>query len=161
MTRRAFVALPLAFVALAASACHPEKRYESVVQIVAKRRVEADAENKTSLVLDMEVEWDPCPGDQYQVIRGDKDFAACTKKYKVGDYVPVVVRHIWDPRGYYTWDIERVGDCPRAMERESAGSYEKSQECHEVTHHGHKVGFECSRKPFRDLVKRCPWTARQ
>ncbi len=143
-----------------ATGCHPEKRYESVVQVVAKRKVETDADGKP-VVLDMELEWDPCPGDQYQVIRGDKEFAACSEKYGVGDYVPVVVRHMWDPRGYYTWDIERVGDCPRAIQLEAAGSYEKSQECHDVVHHGHKVGFSCSRKPFRDLVKRCPWTARE
>ncbi len=139
---------------------HPDQRYESVVQIVRKQTVELTDDRKAANVLDMEVEWDPCPGDQFQVIRGDKAFAACAEKYGVGDLVPVVVRHIWDARGYYVWDIERLGDCPRAIEREAPGSYEKSQECKDVVHHGHKVGFACSRKPFRDLVKRCPWTAR-
>jgi hypothetical protein len=138
-----------------------DERFESVVQIVRKETVELTDDGKAPNVIDMEFEWDPCPGDQFQVIRGDKDFAACAAKYEIGDYVPVVVRHMWDERGYFTWDVERVGDCARAIERGSAGSYEKSQECHDVTHHGHKVGFECSRKPFRDLVKRCPWTARQ
>ena len=40
-------------------------------------------------------------------------FAECTAKYDVGDEVPVYVRHWWDDRGYYRWDIERMGDCWR------------------------------------------------
>lgn len=157
---RVLTAACLAALALAGSGCHREERFESVVQIIRKEVVDVDAEGKTQ-VLDMEVEWDPCPGDQFQVIRNGKTFAACAEKYGVGDYVPVVAIHRWDPRGYYTWDISQLGDCPRSMHPGEPGSYEKSAECKDVKMHGNKLGFSCSRKPFRDLVQRCPWTARE
>lgn len=159
-----------AMLAIAATGCSstgcskPTERYESAVQIVRKEAVEktteADGGAPTTLQVDFEVEWDACPGDQYQVIRGDKEFAACTEKYDVGDYVPVIVRHYWDARGFYRWDIERMGDCPRVVEPDSFGSYEKSAECKDITNHGKVVGFDCSRKPFRQLLKRCPWMKR-
>ena len=38
-------------------------------------------------VVDYELEWDPCPGDQFQVIRGDATFAQCMAKYDVGELV--------------------------------------------------------------------------
>jgi hypothetical protein len=145
---------------LAASACSKPKRYESAVQVVRKEIVEKSADGKAEQV-DFEVEWDACPGDQFQVIRGGRAFAECTAKYDVGDEVPVYVRHWWDDRGYYRWDIERMGDCWRTIEPESVGSYEKGQECHDVENFGYKAGFQCSRKPFRSLVKRCPWMARE
>ena len=144
----------------ALAACSTPKRYESAVQIVRKEYVEK-APDGSALQVDFELEWDACPGDQFQVIRGGKAFAECTAKYDVGDEVPVYVRHWWDDRGYYRWDIERMGDCWRTIETESVGSYEKGQECKDVENFGYKAGFQCSRKPFQALVKRCPWMARE
>ena len=159
-TTRLGAALAVAALAVTASACSKTHRYESVVQIVRKDVVEKD-ENGVTQQIDYEVEWDACPGDQFQVIRGSKAFAACTEKYNVGDMVPVYVSHFWDERGFYRWDIERMGDCWRIIEPDSPGSYEKGQECKNVRNHGFKSGFNCSRKPFRQLVKRCPWMARE
>ncbi|MDB4945799.1 MAG: hypothetical protein JWP97_5333 [Labilithrix sp.] len=154
------LALAAALTSLAlASGCRRVERYESAVQIVRKEEVEK-APDGTVTQVDYEVEWDACPGDQFQVIRGSQWFAKCTEKYEVGDEVPVYVRHWWDERGYYRWDIERLGDCWREIEPDSVGSYEKGQECKETTNHGVKTGFNCSRKPFSALVKRCPWMAR-
>lgn len=150
-----------ALLAMAAFGCaKSERRFESVCQVVSRNVVEHDKAGKVTQV-DLELEWDPCPGDQFQVVRGGSEFAACTAKYKVGTFVPVVVRQFWDPRGYYRWDLERVGDCAHEVDPNAEGSYEKSQECHDVTQYGRPVGFECSRKPFRQLVKVCPWTARE
>ena len=142
-------------------ACAPkEESYESVCQITRQDVVETDENGKPTLV-DLELEWDPCPGDQFQVVRGGREFAACIAKYDVGDYVPVHVLHQWDTRGYYKWDLFQIGDCKRPIERTSEGSYEKSQECEERKSYGQTVGFKCSRKPFRQLIKVCPWMARQ
>lgn len=152
------VAIAIA-LSLGATACSRTRRYESAVQVVRKEVVEK-APDGAALQVDYEVEWDACPGDQFQVIRGGRAFAECTAKYDVGDTVPVYVRHWWDERGYYRWDIERMGDCWRTIEPDSAGSYEKGQECKVVENYGHTSGFTCSRKPFRQLVKRCPWMAR-
>ena len=160
MMKRVLVVAAVAFAALTAGGCSKTKRYESAVQIVRKEAVEKDADGKT-LVVDYEVEWDACPGDQFQVIRGNRWFAECTKGYEVGDEVPVYVRHWWDDRGYYRWDIERLGDCWREIEPDALGSYEKGQECHDTSDYGNKTGFKCSRKPFNSLVKRCPWMQRQ
>jgi hypothetical protein len=148
----------LAVSAVLASCGHPETRWESVCQIVKRAVVEEDKEGP--LLVDLELEWDPCPGDQFQVVRGGHDFAVCTAKYKEGTLVPVHVRHFWDARGYYRWDVEQVGDCKREVEIAAPGSYEKGQECSDVVYQGHKLGFSCSRKPFKKLVSTCPWMAR-
>ncbi len=147
-------------LALALLGCHPSQAFESTVQITAVTHV-ATAENGEVSLVDVEVEWDPCPGDQFQMIRGGNAFAACVAKYPTGTYVPVEVVRFFDAaNGRYRWDIQKLGDCPRTIEPESEGSYEKSQECAPVEAYGHPIGFECSRRPFRNLVATCPWMAR-
>ena len=156
---RPLLAGVLAIAALA-SACKPKQaQYESVCQLVSREVVEAD-DKGAPLMIDLELEWDPCPGDQFQMVRGGKDFAACMAKYDVGDFVPVRVQHRWDTRGYYTWDVFQVGDCARPIEEHSEGSYEKSQECRDDQSYGHTQGFHCSRRPFAGLVSVCPFMAR-
>jgi hypothetical protein len=148
----------LALVALVG--CTPkEERFESACQLVRRAVVEEDAKGNPELV-DVELEWDPCPGEQVQIVRGGVDFAKCMAKYEIGDLLPVRVLHQWDERGYYKWDLYQVGDCTRPIEVESEGSYEKSQECESQKAYGRTNGFNCSRRPFRELVRICPWTAR-
>ena len=77
------------------------------------------------------------------------------------DNVPVKVVHFWDGLGFYRWDIEQLGDCTRKIDPGSPGSYEKSQECGAFTLFDREQGFECSRRPFRTLLKVCPFMARQ
>lgn len=91
----------------------------------------------------------------------DRAHLVVAAKYGVGDFVPVVVRHFWDDRGYYRWDIEKLGDCTHAVEPGSEGSYEKSQACSDIVQQGRTVGFDCSRRASKDLVRRCPWLSRQ
>ena len=146
--------------ALSASGCHPEHRYESTCQLIGVHTVEQDDKGNATLV-DVELEWDPCPGDQFQTVRGGTEFAACMKKYKDGDFVPVVVRQYWDTRGFYEWDLEKVGDCVHPIEPDSEGSFEQSQECKESKQYGRTQGFTCSRWPEAHLVKICPWMARE
>ena len=108
--------IPAFFVcgALFLSACgHPDSNYESVLQYVSRHDVETNDKGEVEQV-DLEMEWDPCPGDQFQYIRGGKDFAKCMEKYGPGDYVSVKVRHTWDVMGFYRWDVYEVGGCPRA-----------------------------------------------
>jgi hypothetical protein len=157
MRRLVVVGAMLAIGVLSCS--HKEERFDSVVQVLRKEVLEKD-EKGNPTEIDFEFEWDPCPGDQFQVIRGGKEFAECSKDFEPGDYLPVVVKRFWDPRGYYRWDIEKVGSCSRDIEPASYGSYEKSAECKDVKNNGRVIGFECSRKPFRNLVQRCPWMAR-
>src|SRR4051812_6265816 len=109
--------------------CKLEGRYESVCQLIRREVIEVDGLGAPQQV-DIELEWDPCPGDQFQVVRGGAAFARCLARYEVGDMLPVRVRHYWDTRGFYKWDVYQVGDCPREIEPSSEGSFEKSQECH-------------------------------
>ena len=151
----------LALLALSVVACKKgEERFESVCQVVRRDEVEVNDKGETE-VVDIELEWDPCPGDQFQVVRGGKEFATCMKRYEVGKLVPVFVKHWWDDRGYYAWDVYKVGDCKRDIEFGVEGSYEKSQECSDQTMYGRLAGFSCSRRPFKGLVTACPWMARQ
>ncbi|WP_394822760.1 hypothetical protein [Pendulispora albinea] len=161
MLRKAMGAALMALAVFPVVACSPkEERYESVCQLIRRSIVETDSKGKPELI-DLELEWDPCPGDQFQVVRGGREFAECMAKYEIGDYLPVHVLHQWDTRGYYKWDLYRVGDCERPIERGAEGSYEKSQECTDRKSFGRTTGFTCSRKPFRELVKVCPWMSRE
>lgn len=151
--------LLLALIVASAACGKIDTRFESVCQIVRRDAVETNQSGVIE-VLDVELEWDPCPGDQFQVLRGGRDFASCMARYENGVRVPVLVKQWWDPRGYNTWDIYRVGDCPRTIEPDSEGSYEKSQECRDKLMYGSLAGFSCSRRPFAELVAVCPWMAR-
>jgi hypothetical protein len=149
-----------ALLALSAIACGERlERFESVCQIVRQDEVEVDDRGEAESV-DVEFVWDSCPGDQFQVVRGGKDFAACMKKYEVGERAPVFVKHWWDERGYFAWDVYMIGDCVRYIEENSAGSYEKVQECSDDDMYGKITGFWCRRRSFENMAAVCPWLAR-
>jgi hypothetical protein len=150
----------LSAVVLLTASCKPkDSHWESVCQIVSRTVVHEEKDGPT--LVDMELEWDPCTGDQFQVIRGGKDFAACSAKLKEGQYVSVQVLHYWDERGYYKWTLEKVGDCKVDVQIDAPGSFEKGQTCDDVVNHGQKSGFKCSRKADKRLVSICPWMARE
>jgi hypothetical protein len=151
------LALP---IALSTAACGERlERFESVCEIVRKDEVEVDEQGATESV-DVEFVWDSCPGEQLQVVRGGKDFAACMKKYEVGKRAPVFVKHWWDERGYFAWDVYMIGDCLRYIEESSVGSYEKVQECSDDDMYGKITGFSCRRRSFETMATVCPWLAR-
>jgi hypothetical protein len=155
LTRRGWV--PLLLLALA-SCRTKERHFESVCQLIRFDVLEAEGNKPTQ--VELELEWDPCPGDQFQVLRGGPEFAACMSRHRVGDMLSVGVVQKWDPHGFYTWDIERIAECRRDPDAGSEGSYEKSQECHEIKLQGVPYGFRCSKRPEKDLVKVCPWMKR-
>ena len=161
LTRRK-LAHSLAFLVLtlSVSSCGERlERFESVCQIVRRDVVETNDKGEPE-ILDVELDWDPCPGEQYQVVRGGREFAACMKQYEVGKLVPILVKHWWDDRGYFAWDVYEIGECFRNIELDSEGSYEKTQECTADSMFGKPSGFTCSRRPFKGLVSTCPWMAR-
>ena len=82
------------------------------------------------------------------------------ERYDVGSLLPVLVKQWWDDRGYYTWDLYKVGECSRQIEPNTEGSYEKSQDCRGNVAHGRPTGFTCNRRPFEKLLAICPWMAR-
>jgi hypothetical protein len=156
--RQSFAVMAMSLLPL--SACGERlERFESVCQIVRRDEVEVDDKGETESV-DIEFEWDPCAGDQFQVVRGGKEFAACMKKFDVGKRAPVFVKHWWDERGYFAWDVYMIGDCVRYIEESSAGSYEKAQECSDDDMYGKVTGFSCRRRSFETMATTCPWLAR-
>ena len=158
-TLRSILLVPLSLVLL--GGCAPkEERFESVLQFVSRTDVEKNDKGEVEQV-DFEFEWDPCPGDQFQVVRGGKELAKCMEKYQKGDYVAATVKHFWDPHGFYRWDVEKIGDCSRDIELTSEGSFERSQDCTDHKMYGRSAGFACSRRPFKKLVGVCPFMARQ
>ena len=149
-----------AFAASLVACGKDEQRFESTCQLVRRDVVETNEKGEAE-ILDVELEWDPCPGDQFQVVRGGKEFARCMAQYEVGKLLPVLVKHWWDDRGYYVWDVYKIGNCTREIEAGAEGSYEKSQECSDQSMYGRPAGFSCNRRPFKGLVSTCPWMARQ
>ena len=142
-------------------ACSPkDKKYETVMQVVSSKVVEREADGGAAIV-DVELEYDPCPGDQVQVVRGGGEFARCAEKLAAGDYLTAHIVYHWDERGYFTWDAAKIGECDHEIDWESEGSYEKSQECNDIEVYGRKLGFKCSRRPFKKLVETCPFLKRR
>lgn len=158
MVRRVLSVLALA---AALPSCHEgPKTYESTIQLWRYDVVENGPDGKPVLA-DVEIEWEKCPGDQMEVVRGGSAFAQCMGKYKVGEIVPAKVLWGWDDRGFYQWDVTQIGDCARPVEEKDPSSFEEIEECEDVTAHGNAVGFTCNRKPYAKLREVCPWMRRK
>lgn len=158
--RLASVATLAAVVTLVAACSHAETHYESTVLLVRRHDVQTTAKGEVT-VADFSLEWDACPGDQFEFVRGGREFSACMAKYAPGDYLSVNVVHYWDTHGFYRWDVYRVGDCARVVEPGSEGTYDRSQQCNDHQIHGEWSGFDCDRHAPPKLVAVCPWLARR
>jgi hypothetical protein len=154
---RTLRALPAVVAATLVVACRRERHFEAVCQVIRRTVVERTPDGRP-LLLDVELEYDACPGDQLHLVRGGAAFARCMARYADGDLVPVRLRHWWDTRGYYTWDIYQVGACARPIEPDGDGSFARSQECRDHVAYGHANGLYCRRRPRAGLVSVCPWT---
>ena len=160
--RRASASRSRSRSALAASACSKTHRYESAVQIVRKEIVEKDDERRRACRSTSR-----SSGTRARAISSRSSAAArpspsAPRSTTSATTVPVYVRHWWDERGFYRWDIERMGDCWRAIEpdsrrllREGPGVQGRREP---------RVQVRASRAAASrsaQLVKRCPWMARE
>ncbi|MBX3262322.1 MAG: hypothetical protein KF782_21750 [Labilithrix sp.] len=144
----------------AAGGCHRPKHYETTVEITRVSVVRKDESNKP-LVLDVEVAYSECPGEQLEVVRGGLEFAPCAGKLKVGDKVKVGIDHEWTDEGHYKWTIRTLGECSRVPDPNDEASYALVRECEDLTVNGARVGFQCKYIPERGLVDKCPWFQRR
>ena len=130
--------------------------YETNVQI-ARTQVVSEGATK---VIDVELEYSDCPGEQQEIFQGDAAFAQCLAKYKPGDKLPATV--VWSklPDGHYDSEVQKIGDCPRKRDANDDRSYEVVHECKDVVVNGVVVGFHCDRKPTQELLAKCPWFRR-
>jgi hypothetical protein len=152
---RVIVSLTALAVSIAACSNKPE-HYQTTVQI-ARTQVVPTA---TTKVIDVELEYSDCPGEQQEIFQGDAAFADCMAKYKPGDKVAANIVFAKLPDGHYDSEVEKVGDCPRKRDANDDRSYELVHECKDVVVNGTVVGFHCDHKPTRELLAKCPWFRR-
>lgn len=145
--------------ALPVIGCHRAKQYEATVEITRNSPIRKD-EHGVTVTSDLEFSFVECPGTQIEVIRGGKDFAACTQKFKVGDKVKIKLEHHYDPEGFYDYDVFDVQGCPRPPDPNDEASFKMVRECGDWNVNGTRVGFQCSYTSKKELNKKCPWFQR-
>lgn len=150
------IALAGAAVLLLLGCTREAHHYETTVQIV---RTEA-VKDRSGTVIDIDLEYADCPGDQREVFQGDAAFAQCIARYKVGEKLPASISFQQLPDGHFDSEVERVGECRRTRDSQDERSYEIIHQCHDVKVNGVVIGFRCDRKPSKELLAKCPWFRR-
>ena len=151
-------ALALAAQSLWTLACSTEKTFDTNVEIVRVRPIRRDlGDPSVVLTVDIEVSYAECPGEQRKMIRGDKAFAACVMKHKVGDKVPARLTWAMDDKGAYGNKIIKLAECERKLDPNDEASYEVVQDCEDLVVNGVVVGVHCDRKRTKELLEKCPW----
>jgi hypothetical protein len=145
--------------ALASSGCHRSKSYESEVEVSRVSVVRKDPSGKP-ITTDFEFSYADCPGTQIETVRGDAKFSQCVARYSVGQKVKVQVEHQWSDEGHYVSVVRKVGECDRVVDPNDEASFTMLRECEEWEVNGAKVGFQCSMKPEKGLLAKCPWFRR-
>jgi hypothetical protein len=155
--RRVILILCLCLVSCAAK----PKFYETKVTLKSIEVVSRDTKTNAPQLIEVQVEYPSCPGDQLETLQGNVEFTQCAQKFKVGDTLPASVE--WGPTdyGHYDSEIIKLGDCVRKRDLRDARSYEVVQSCVDVNVNGVKAGFHCDRKPTAELLTACPWFARK
>jgi hypothetical protein len=153
----------IALLALAVVAVGCEKKARNYDTKVTLTSVEVVSRDKAGVpqIIEINVEYPDCPGEQLETLQGNADFTKCALKFKVGEVLPASIE--WAPTdfGHYDSEITRIGDCARTRDPRDARSYEVIQECTDVNVNGVKAGFHCDRKPNKELLDKCPWFSRQ
>ncbi len=153
--------IPVAALALLALSCEAKPKYfDTKVTLKSVEVVARDAKNEPQ-IIEVQVEYPDCPGEQLETLQGNVDFTRCALKYKIGEEVAAQIE--WGPTdyGHYDSEIIKLGDCARKRDPRDARSYEVVQSCADVNVNGVKAGFHCDRKPTKELLGKCPWFARK
>lgn len=153
--------LILVLVPFLLSFCKEEKIYTTTVEINRIEVVRFD-EQKNPQVIDVEISYPNCPGNQIEIFRSNQEFANCVlSNYKKKDRVNAEIHWYWNTLGHYQWDVTKLGDCIRWKDPADEFSYEMVEECEDFIVYGAKVGFVCRRIPTKELLKVCPWFKRE
>ena len=148
-----FAATALACLAGCSRESH---RYETTVQIVRTETVK----DRAGTVIDVDLEYADCPGDQREVFQADAAFAQCLARYKNGEKIPASILFQQMPDGHFDSEIEKVGECHRTRDSQDERSYEIVHQCRDLKVNGIVIGFRCDRKPSKELLAKCPWFRR-
>lgn len=138
-----------------------QKQYNTEVEITRMDFVNVNEKNEP-VTIDIEISYNQCPGNQYEVIRGDAEFASCILKTgkKVGEKFLVEIVWKWNPLGYYKWFVVKLDSCERKVDPLDEVSYDLVEECEDYKVYGNVVGFTCRRIPSGNLIQSCPWFRR-
>lgn len=145
---------------LAMTACHRSTSYESEVEVTRLSVVRKDDAGKP-VTTDLELSYASCPGTQVETVRGDAKFSQCVARYSVGQKVKVQIEHQWSDEGHWMSVIRKVGECDRVVDPNDEASFTMLRECEDWEVSGAKVGFQCSMKPEKGLLAKCPWFRRR
>jgi len=156
MHRLTVLAFAAAAALVVAGCTEKPQHYETKVQITRTQVVPT----ATTKIIDVELEYPDCPGEQQEIFQGDAAFAACMAKYKLGETVTASITWSKLPDGHYDSEVDKVGDCPRTRAENDDRSYELVQECRDIVVNGTVVGFHCDHKPTPELLAKCPWFKR-
>jgi hypothetical protein len=135
-----------------------DKFYETNVEITRKDIVVYDADKKP-MVIDLEINYRDCPGNQVEVIRGGKEFANCINSIgrSVGERIHIDIKWEWNDSGYYKWTVVKVGSCERIIDPLDEVSFDLVEECEDYFVYGNQIGFVCKKIPTDVLINSCPW----
>jgi hypothetical protein len=135
-----------------------EKSYETNVEITRKDVVVYDNDKKP-MVMDLEINYRDCPGNQVEVIRGGKEFANCINSTgkSLGDKIHIDIKWEWSDSGYYKWTVIKVDSCERVIDPFDGVSFDLVEECEDYLVYGNQIGFVCKKIPTDSLIKSCPW----
>lgn len=159
MLPRRALAIVASGLVVAASACSRPQTFTSNVEITQTQIFGTD---DAPSIMDVHMTFSDCPGTQQKVVRGDKAFAACAKKLKKGDKVPVEIVLQWKAdRGEYRNEVVKVAGCARTPDPKDDASYEVVQMCNDVVINGAVTGIHCDRNRSEALVAKCPWFRRK
>lgn len=158
--RRLLALAALSLAAVSVAGCgRKEQSYKTTVKLA---RIDVlDRPGTKEKTIDVEFDYPKCPGEQVEVIRGDAKFTDCLlAKHKVGDEVPVTIRHAKGKDGVWDWDVTDMAGCARPPLDDDEASFDTVQECEPIVAHGMEVGFRCRRIPEKELIAKCPWFSR-
>jgi hypothetical protein len=147
-----------ALLSIFCAACGQKTEHYSTTLEIARTQTIQSGGGK---VIDVELEYSDCPGEQRDVFQEDAQFAECLGKYKLGEKVPAELTWQQLPDGHYDSEVDKVGDCVRHRDAADERSYEVVRECKDIVVNGVVVGFQCVRKPTPELLAKCPWFRRK
>jgi hypothetical protein len=141
---------------LCAACSDKPKTFETSV-VLARTQVVQTGRGK---IIDVELEYSECPGEQQEIFQGDASFAECMAKYKPGEKLAATIVYSRLPDGHYDSEVTKIGDCGRKRDVNDDRSYELVHECHDIVVNGVPIGFHCDHKPTKELLSKCPWFKR-
>jgi hypothetical protein len=167
LRHRAAALVPSSLLLLAAASafvglggCHDGPRHYATKVEVLQTQTFGRTDAGVPILTDVEVRFSECPGEATKVVRGDREFSACTKLRK-GDKVEAELVHAYSlERDQYRSQLVRLGECETHADAKDEANYEVFENCEDLVMTGQAVGVRCDRNRSKGLLAKCPWMRR-